>query len=363
MSAAVSMARFVGLVSLGLSECLLAQSAALRFSSTFGDDMVLPHDVPFSVNGRAAPGSELVLDVAGVSYTTVTDRSGAWQAVIAPLRAGGPYEIRISDNQGQQRTLSNVLAGEIWLCSGQSNMAYSVAASVDQPEEYEQGIPAIRLLSVPNRAELETQAEFPEPVPWVVASDSNVPRFSAVCYFAARRMFEHDGIPRGLINASWGGSAIEAWVSERGLIEVDGFGHKVSQLQLYRENQRAAELAFADDWLAWWQTSSDQGPVWERGVLDENGDWRDAPLVNWKTYPDERLANHHGIVWFSTQFELSAAQSRRRATFVLGKIDEVDTTWINGKFVNNTFGYGSKREYPLETGVLEAGTNPVCSTA
>jgi sialate O-acetylesterase len=238
-------------------------------------------------------------------------------------------------------------------------MAYAVSASVDRPEAYNQGSRAIRLLTIPQRAELSAAPAFAEPPVWQAATDETVPPFSAVCYFAARRMQERNGMPLGLINASWGGSAIEAWISEPALADVPGYDRKVVQLRQYRENRRAAELAFAGDWVAWWSRASDQGPVWEQGVLDETGEWRDAPLVNWKTYPDERLANHHGIVWFSTRFELSEAQAGMDATFVLGRIDEVDTTWINGRFVQNTFGYGTKREYPLEAGVLQSGVNQI----
>ncbi|MGW8369492.1 MAG: sialate O-acetylesterase, partial [Gammaproteobacteria bacterium] len=363
----LSSAGIVGLLAVLVTVPLPAQTTAPTFGSVFGDNMVLPHGRAVTLSGSADPRAQLTLEVAaadqdsgdGNRYTFAADPDGQWQTQIASLPAGGPYRLSLRDGTGQQQVLDNVLAGQVWLCSGQSNMAYSVAASVDQPEPYNHGTAAIRLLSVPLRAELEAHSEFVDDPAWQLATDETVPRFSAVCYFAARRMIEQDGIPRGLINASWGGSAIEAWISEDGLMEVDGYDHKVSQLQQFRRDRRAAELAFADDWVQWWQSSSNQGRVWEQGVLDERADWREAPLVNWKTYPDERLSNHHGILWFSTSFRLSEAQSRQRATFVLGKIDEVDTTWINGRFVNNTFGYGTRREYPLEPGVLEPGINQI----
>lgn len=332
---------------------------APRFASVFGSRMVLPHGRPVALAGTAAPNAALTLDVAGDRYTVTADGAGHWRAEIGPLAAGGPYELRLSDADGQGARLEDVLAGEIWLCSGQSNMAFSVAASNDQPREYAQGVPAIRLLTIPQRAALEAADEPADAPSWQVATDAAAARFSAVCYFAARKLLERDGVPLGLVNASWGGSAIEAWISERGLAGVAGYDRKVRQLAQFRDDRRAAELAFAEDWVAWWQASSDQGPVWEQGVLDGSSAWRDAPLVNWKTYPDERLRNHHGMLWFSTRFELTDAQRRKGATFVLGKIDEVDTTWINGRFVNNTFGYGTKREYPLEPGVLRAGTNQI----
>jgi sialate O-acetylesterase len=331
-----------------------------EFRKIFSSNMVLPHGKPITLSGYASPDATLMLEVNGIRYDNVkSNAKGEWQKEIAPLTAGGPYRIKISDNNGAETVLENVLAGNIWLCSGQSNMAYPVVASTDQPEAYNHGDPAIRLFTVPMRAEVNPQTEFVDPVSWQTATDESVKGFSAVCYFFAREMMEQDGIPLGLINASWGGSAIEAWISEKNLEAIKEYERKVVQLRQYRNNQREAELAFARDWMDWWKKSSDQGPVWELGILDKNKEWKPAPLQDWKSYPDERLKNHHGMLWFSRSFELDSDQSAKKAAFVLGNIDEVDSTWINGKFVNNSFGYGTRREYPLEAGILKKGTNQI----
>ena len=347
------------LVTFMVTMSLSIQAQTLEFRYVFSSNMVLPYGKSLTLSGYAEPNTALTLEVDSQSYSFRSNASGKWQKKIAPLPAGGPYKIKLRSDSGKEVVLDNVLAGNVWLCSGQSNMAFSVASSTDQPADSNRGHSAIRLFSVPLRAELDAEEEFKDPVAWETATDDSVKNFSAVCYFFARNKIEDDGIPLGLINASWGGSAIEAWVSEKGLNDVKGFDRKVHQLQQYRNDRRKAELAFADDWVQWWHASSDQGDVWMQGMLDKSADWRDAPLQNWKTYPDERLKNHHGIVWFSRSFELTAEQQAKGATFVLGKIDEVDSTWINGKFVNNTFGYGTKREYTLESGVLKKGTNQI----
>ncbi len=335
------------------------QAQTFGFRSVFGSNMVLPHGKSISLSGYAAPNAALTLEADGVRYSFRSDASGKWVKEISPLPAGGPYQIKLRSSAGEEAVLDNVLAGNVWLCSGQSNMAYPVAASVDQPQDYNQGHAAIRLLSVPLRTELDALEEFKEAAAWLEATSDSVKNFSAVCYFFARQMVEQEGIPLGLVNASWGGSAIEAWIGEQSLGGIADYGRKVSQLRQYRENRRAAELAFADDWVRWWQANSDQGAVWKQGALDQSANWREAPLQNWKTYPDERLKNHHGLVWFSKIFELTAEQQAKKATMVLGKIDEVDSTWINGRFVNNTFGYGTRREYPLAPGVLQKGVNQI----
>jgi len=332
-------------------------AATPRFAAVFGSGMVLPHDEPVALTGQAAPGSDLTLTADGRTYRFRSDAHGAWQTRLAPLHAGGPYTLALRDARGNGATLDDVLAGEVWLCSGQSNMEFTAAMSRDQPAGVMQGHPAIRLLSVAHQTSLQPRDSFAEAPAWQVATAASVPSFSALCYFFARRKIDEDGLPIGLINASWGGSAIEPWISERELAKLPAYRHSVQLLQQYRTSQRQAELAFGDDWVRWWQAHSTMGAVWQRGVLDGSPEWRDAPLEDYRGYPDPRLKNFTGNLWFSTSFELSPAQALKGATFVLGRVDEVDTTWVNGRFVNNSFGYGTRREYRLEPGMLQPGTN------
>ena len=319
--------------------------------------MVLPHDVPLAFTGQAAPRQKLTLQVDESTYAFRSDSRGRWRVNARPLRAGGPYTLSLTDEQGAGTTLADVLAGEVWLCSGQSNMEFPVVRSTDQPAEAMQGHPAIRLLAVAQQTALSPREDFDKKPSWQVADAQSIGRFSAVCYFFAHRKISEEGLPIGLINASWGGSSIEPWIGEAQLAQWPAYRTRVNLLRHYRDNPRAAEVEFAGEWVKWWQSHSALGPVWERGVLDGNTDWQDAPLRDWRTYPDPRLEKFTGNLWFSTRFDLTEAQSRQGATFVLGKIDEVDTTWLNGRFVANTFGYGTRREYRLEPGMLKPGTN------
>ncbi len=351
--------RFVGmcLLSAMLSCATAGMPSVPGFDDVFGSGMVLPQGEPVTLQGHAAPGIQLTLKVGGRHYAVHSDARGAWRAQLAPLRPGGPYTIEVHDAHGAGTALTDVLAGEVWLCSGQSNMEFTVAMSTDQPAEFMQGHPSIRLLSVAHQTALQAQGSFADAPAWQVANADTIQRFSALCYFFARRKIAEDGVPIGLINASWGGSAIEPWISERQLAALPGYAHQVDLLRQYRTNRRKGELAFAADWMKWWQANSTQGPVWQRGVLDGNPEWQDAPLADWRSYPDPRLKTFTGNLWFSKSFELSAAQSGKGASVVLGNIDEVDSTWLNGKFVNNSFGYGTRREYRLAPGMLQAGAN------
>ncbi|HWL62547.1 MAG TPA: sialate O-acetylesterase [Steroidobacteraceae bacterium] len=331
---------------------------SLRFADVFGPGMVLPHGQPLTLSGTAAPRQKLKLSVDGREYELRSDSRGLWRREIAPLAAGGPYSIVLDNGQGETAELDQVLAGEVWLCSGQSNMEFTVGMSSDQPAEALEGQASIRLLPVRQQTALQAGDSFPTRPAWLPAGPSQIRSFSAVCYFFARQRLADTGVPIGVINASWGGSAIEPWMSERQLATWPSYRHQVDLLRQYRADRRKAELAFAADWVQWWNASSSEGPVWEQGVLTGR-DWQEAPLRDWRTYPDARLAFFTGSLWYSSSFTLTEEQSRRGASFVLGRVDEVDTTWVNGKFVANTFGYGTRREYRLEPGVLRAGTNQV----
>lgn len=332
--------------------------ATLRFADVFGPGMVLPHAQPLTLSGTAAPRQKLRLSVDGRDYELRSDARGLWRREIAPLAAGGPYTIVLDNRQGETAQLDEVLAGEVWLCSGQSNMEFSAGLSNDQPPEAMQGHAAIRLLSVRQQTALRAGDSFSTRPTWQPAGPNQVRSFSAVCVFFAQQRLADSGLPIGVISASWGGSAIEPWMSEQQLATLPAYRHQVDLLRQYRVDRRKAELAFASDWGTWWNRSSDQGPVWEQGLL-AGRDWQDAPLRDWRTYPDSRLSSFTGSLWYSNSFTLTEEQARAGASFVLGRVDEVDTTWLNGRFVANTFGYGTRREYRLEPGLLRAGTNQV----
>jgi sialate O-acetylesterase len=345
------------LLPLAFSVPSAAEESTPGFADVFGSGMVVPHGVPLLFTGRSAPRKTLTLRVDNSTYEIRSDAQGRWRLEARPLRAGGPYTVSLEDEHGAGATLDDVLAGEVWLCSGQSNMQYAVARSTDQPDEVLQGHPAIRLLAVAQQTALSPLEKFEKKPTWQVADAQSIQRFSAVCYFFARRKIAEEGVPIGLINASWGGSSIEPWMREGELARWPAYRTRVSLLRRYRTEPRVAEVEFGGEWVKWWHSRSAMGPVWERGVLDDSPDWKDAPLRDWRTYPDSRLEKFTGSLWYSTRFELTSEQSHKAATLVLGKIDEVDTTWLNGRFVGNTFGYGTRREYRLEGGTLKSGAN------
>ena len=183
--------------------------ADVKLPAIFSDHMVLQRDQKDRVWGWADPGEEVTVAIKDQSKTAKAGPDGKWEVTLDPVPTGGPYTLTVKGKN--TLTLSDVLAGEVWICSGQSNMQMSVAGSNDGDLEIRAAnFPGIRLITVPNRGTQEPQKDFHGK--WAVCSPQTVGGFSAVGYFFGRQLHQTLGVPIGLINDSWGGSACEAWI-------------------------------------------------------------------------------------------------------------------------------------------------------
>lgn len=202
------------LLGLALSTLAAEARADVRIPHIFGDNMVLQREMPVPVWGQAAKGDEVTVSIAGQTHSARADDAGRWKVVLDKLEAGGPLEMTIKDSSGTTRVLKNVLVGEVWLGSGQSNMEMNVAGSKDGSKEIPQANhPKLRLFTVSKvravRPEHDCQGE------WVECSPKTVPGFSAAAYYFGRKLHQDLGVPVGLIHSSWGGTPIESWMNRR----------------------------------------------------------------------------------------------------------------------------------------------------
>jgi len=193
--------------------------AGLRLPSIIGDNMVLQRDQKDSIWGWADPGQSVTVEFAGQSVSGKADASGKWKVQLAPLKTSAEGRSMKITAGGESRTLKNILVGEVWICSGQSNMQFAVTqaynADLDIPIAK---FPNIRLITVPQVGTQEIQDDFKGE--WKECSPETVGDFSAVGYFFGRQIYQTIGVPVGLIDDSWGGSAAEAWVPRK-VIEKD----------------------------------------------------------------------------------------------------------------------------------------------
>mgnify|MGYP003583037334 CR=1 FL=1 len=328
----------------------------------FQDHAVLQRDQPITVWGHAEPGSLVTLAFATQTVTAQADASGRWRATLRPLAAGGPYQMSVRAGQRTQ-TLHDVLVGDVWLCSGQSNMELPVWRALNADGEIAAAThPQIRLFTVPRHAATSPQDTFGGRVAWKPATPETVREFSAVCYFFARDLQKAVDVPMGLIHAAWGGSRIEAWTRAEALRAQGGMDASLDLLALSTRDPAAAQAGWGQRWQQWWTSHAGvvQGDApWEGG--NEGAGWQPAPhqLGAWERWGVPALADYNGMVWYRTHVTLTAAQAVQGAVLELGPVDETDMTWINGVGVGSEYAPGEPRTYPLPAGLLKAGTNTV----
>jgi sialate O-acetylesterase len=331
--------------------------SALSLGPLFQDHAVLQRGTPIPLWGTAGPGDEVTVTVAGNQAVTRADASGRWAVTLPAMAAGGPHSLEVRTSSGATRALSDILVGDVFLCAGQSNMEFGVAQS--RGGEFVAARSAndrIRLITIAHAARPEPATAL-EPTPaWQSAGPQSVRAFSAACYFFGRDVHEAQLVPVGLVSAAWAGSAIEPWMAESGLRAIGGFDARLDMLRVFARDEGAAQLAYGQLWEDWWRRhGAAAGEPWKP---EDAGSWTDVPgLRNWKTWGVPALASHDGMVWYRRSFNLTPAQAAQPATLSLGGIDEVDQTWVNGRVIRNTFGWGAPRTYRVPAGVLRAGEN------
>ena len=199
-----------------------AANVTLKLPNVIGDNMVLQRDVPLPIWGWAAPGQKVSVVLAGANAEAIADDQGEWMVTLSPLKAGGPHEMTVSSPRSPTLTVKNILVGEVWLSSGQSNMDVPVVAAQGGVEEVAAADwPEIRLFQPPHAARgtpaVEVSAE------WRPCTPTSVPNFSAVAYYFGRQIHKELKVPVGLINASWGSTTVQQWTPPEGYRLVEGF--------------------------------------------------------------------------------------------------------------------------------------------
>jgi sialate O-acetylesterase len=334
----------------------------------FADHAVLQRDRAIPVWGEAAPGEQLTISLSGADGAhlgtpdahAIADPSGRWQARLPPMPAGGPYRLTARAHGGIEQSIADVLVGDVWLCAGQSNMEFPVSNSLNAASEIAASAnDQLRVLGVVHAAQPKPLEHFENPVAWASADPAIIRAFSAACYYFARELRKSVHVPMGLIQASWGGSRIEPWMSEAALRAVGGVDIGLDVLESYAGDVRAGNDRMGALWEVWWRSHAPAGATPWKPVAE--GDWRDVPepMRDWKTWGIAELANHDGMVWFRRSATLSMAQAASDAQLSIGAIDEVDETWVNGRPLANSFGYATERTYTVPKGWLHAGDNSI----
>lgn len=348
-----------------LTGLFLPAGAQLKLPAVFSDYMVLQQNTRVPVWGWAGPEA-MVTVVTGWDeadeVTVQADASGRWEARVAVPEAGQESWIRFSSG-GEQVTLNQVVSGEVWLCSGQSNMEMPLAGWTNQPisesEKYiaEADYPGLRLFTVKRKTAWEPQQDCEGS--WSPATPETAAGFSATAYFFGLRLHQELGIPVGLIHSSWGGTPAEAWTDAdfiRNIPEIAGTGP--FDPQAFRQQKLDVHAEEQQRWLArmGWDLHGET-PAWVApDYPDEGWDLIQVP-AGWTETPVGQL---EGIMHLRLTFEVPARWRKRVTVIDLGPVDEMDITWINGTEVGRHMqvsDWATPRSYEIPAGLLRKGKN------
>lgn len=324
-----------------------SEQPILELAPIYTDRMVLQRDRPIPVTGTANPGAEVSVELEGqLAVTTHTDAVGQW-SVALPARSA-TAGLRLTATSGSETvTLADVAVGDVFLCSGQSNMEFPLRLATDADNAIAGSArDGLRLFKVPRQASTVPLVRFARETQWHASAPDSARDFSAACYFMGVELHRARGVPIGLIDASWGGSFIEAWLDPVVLEGTGRFDADLALQKVWHDSPDDAERqwqARLDDYFA-----SGFEPAAPTIAADPSLVWEE-----WGT----GLSDFDGFGTYETSINLSARQAREAQSVELGTVDDIDVTLINGREVGRTAGWDRPRRYVLPAGLLRPGKN------
>ena len=359
--------RPVSLTPLILLALALPAAAQLKLPAVIGDHMVLQHGDAARIWGWGEPDTAVVVTPSWTSASTTVQvaADGRWSVSIAATEAGGPHTISIESGQ-ESIALSDVLIGEVWVCSGQSNMEWNLHNTNEGAELIASAShPRIHFFDVPHVVTTSKQVDCVGQ--WRVCDPTTVGGFSAIGYLFGRELLQALDMPVGLIGSNWGGTRAEAWTSEAALrAAFPEFDDELDEMAELRANPNAGS-DLNDRRQAWWKGVEDKDPGmkgrWMEAGFDDSA-WATATLPGvWK---DLGLEGFDGCLWYRATVDLPASWSGQELVLELGPIDDMDLTYFNGVLVGESRGGGSwttPRAYAIPAGSVQTGTNTIAVCA
>ena len=351
-----------------------APNAAAKplISPLFGDHVVLQRDRPVTLWGWADPGASVAVALRGpglpstTAATAIAGADGRWQALLGPLPAGGPHVLEITSGS-RRSTASDVLVGDVWLCSGQSNMEFPVSGAKNAAEEKAAANwPRIRQLAVGRLIAGEPQPAL-DAAKWIVCAPESVGNFTAAGYFFARKLHQDIHVPIGLVNSSYGGTRAECWVSAKGLSAIPEFAAPLANFRDLVSRSREQQARTGKDYdtlVREWYRANDPGSAGEPAPWADPGagtgdGWRSvtlpAKLKETKAVP----TNFTGTVWLRRDFDLPAEAAGKGGMLNLIRVKDMNAAWINGRSIGDSESINWFRKQRVPAGLLRAGRNTV----
>lgn len=342
---------------------LFTINARVRLSPLFTDNMVLQQESTVPIWGKSEAGKTVKVTTSwdGKKYSAKSDANGKWRVDAITQKAGGPYVITIND--GDETKLSNVMIGEVWLCSGQSNMEMSVKESrfYSQEREDADNHPNIRLLGVVKNTATQPLDEFAaDGGGWQVCSSATISDFSAAGYFFGREIEKYRDVPVGLIDSSWGGTSIEVWTSAGSLSQVPSLKEQVAELSKVPATSAERQKKYDEDLAKWEELLqakdkgyNDRKPIWAQADFsDERWSEVNMPCMVQDT---DALRYFNGIMWLRKTVTIPEEWAGKDVVLNLGNIDDNDVTFFNGEIIGHTENWMLPRRYTVPKELVKSG--------
>ena len=335
----------------------------VRLPVLISDGMVLQREAKINIWGWASPGEKVAVKFMNKTFRSITDSQGNWKIVLPPLKAGGPFSMLVKGNNSI--TIGNIMIGDVWFCSGQSNMVTPMERVKERyPDEIKNAhYPEIRNIFVPTASDVTKVHNDLPPGKWIAASPQDILGFGAVSYFFAKSIYTEYKVPIGIINASVGGTPIEAWISEDGLKEIPAYAGRMEKFRdtaFMNPITRAASLRRNGVG----QNSPMAQKVTDKGLTGSKT-WFDPAYIpeGWHTFwlpgywDDQGVKGLNGVVWFRKEVHVPATMTGKPAKLFMGRIVDADQVYVNGVLSGSiTYQYPPRR-YDLPSGLLKPGKN------
>lgn len=355
-------------------------NAEVKLPRIFSSNMVLQQGIEIPVWGWAEKGEQINISLHKTIIKTDADRGektativqlcqakvtanneGKWTTTLPKQNYGGPYTLSVKGKNTIQ--LTNVMIGEVWICSGQSNMEWPLAKTKNADKEIaEANYPTIRLFTVPRRV-----AQFPENDlkngEWLECSPQTVHSFSAVGYFFGKALQKELNVPIGLINSSWGGTVAETWTSAQTIQNDPDFKESLKELQqikmeeLKKKKEAQLKEIFEGKIPTEDESIKNGVPLWSDPELNDT-DWSSIKTPG--LWEDQGYIDIDGIGWYRKEIDLTEGQTQTNMNLHLGKIDDSDITFLNGIEIGKTINkYDQERVYTVDKKYLKPGKNMI----